>query len=126
MSTLSIHNSDIKFATYKTKLSNFNHSKKSSLGSHLTKFLPQRNAIIDWIYRAQKALSFSRSSLFLAIALLDKLLIKGLPLNDSNCELIGGTLCFLITKFNEVYPVTVRKLHALSNHSICLEKYVEI
>lgn len=126
MSTLSIHNSDIKFVTYKSKLSNFNHSKKTSPISPLTKFLPQRNAIIDWIYRAQNALSFSRSSLFLAIALLDKLLIKGLPLNDSNCELIGGTLCLLITKFNEVYPVTVIKLHALSNHSISLEKYVEI
>ena len=87
--------------------------------------MSQRNAVIDWIYRAQKTLEFSRSSLFLGIALLDKLLIYGFSLNDSNCELIGGTLTLLITKFNEVYPVTVRKLQALSNQTICLEKYVK-
>lgn len=124
MSSLSMQSSEIKFVTFKSKLSNFNHSKKPSPVSPLTKYLPKRNAVIDWIYNAQHTLGFSRSSLFLGIALLDKLLIYGLSLNDSNCELIGGTLTLLITKFNEVYPVTVRKLQALSNQTICLEKYV--
>jgi hypothetical protein len=116
---------DIKFVTFKNKPQHQLNPTKTALLTSLTKVLPQRNAVIDWIYRAQRALGFSRSSLFLGIALLDKLLSKGVPLTDANSELIGGTLTLLITKFNEVYPVTVRKLHALSSQNISLEKYVE-
>lgn len=125
MSTLSMKGSEIKFMTFKSKLSTSNYSCKPSPVDPLMKVLVQRNAVIDWIYRAQRTLSFSRSSLFLGIALLDKLLINGMPLNDSNYELIGGTLTLLITKFNEVYPVTVRTLQALSSESISMDDYIE-
>ena len=60
----------------------------------------------------------------MGIAVLDKLLVKGMALTEANCELIGGTLTLLITKFNEVVPVTVRKLQALSTESIEFSKYV--
>jgi len=84
MSILSLKGSEIKFATFKSKISNNHYSSKSPAVGPLVKVLEQRNAVIDWIYRAQRALSFSKSSLFLGIALLDKLLINGMPLNSSN------------------------------------------
>lgn len=116
---------DIRFIPFKNKTSpNQPHLKKSVL-TPLTRVLPQRNAVIDWLFRAQKTLAFSRSTLFLAIALLDKLLAYGLGLTDSNFELVAGTLTLVMTKFNEVYPVTVRKLNALSNQHYSLEQYVE-
>jgi len=62
---------------------NHNHNRASVFAA-LNRFLPQRNAVIDWIYRAQKILGFSRSTLFLAIALLDKLISFDLPPTDSN------------------------------------------
>lgn len=111
---------DIRFVPFKNKNSpNHNNHKKSFL-TPLTRVLPQRNATIDWLFRAQKTLGFSRSSLFLGIALLDKLLCYGIALADSNFELIAGTLTLVVTKFNEVYPVTVRKLNALSNQHYSL------
>jgi hypothetical protein len=84
MSTLSLKPSQIKFSTFKSKLS-ANHSPNSTPIGPLTKVLPQRNAIIDWIYNAQSVLSFSRSSLYLGIAILDKLIIKGFSLSEANC-----------------------------------------
>lgn len=56
MSTLSMQSSEIKFVTFKSKLSYLNHSTKPSPVAPLTKVLPQRNSVIDWIYRAQHIL----------------------------------------------------------------------
>jgi len=39
--------------------------------------------------------------------------------------LVGATILLIVTKFNEVYPVTVRKLNALSNRDEPMERYVE-
>ena len=61
-----------------------NKLTKLDTSNDVNRFLPQRNAVIDWIYRAQKILGFSRSTLFLAIALLDKLISFDLPPTDSN------------------------------------------
>jgi hypothetical protein len=85
MSSISTQISEIKFITLKTKPVCLQQPPKNTPLAALTNSLSQRNAVIDWLYRAQKACSFSRSSLFLGIALLDKLLIKGMPLNDSHC-----------------------------------------
>lgn len=116
---------DIRFIPFKNKNNNPHTNIKKSFLTPLTRVLPQRNSAIDWLYRAQKTLTFSRSSLFLAIALLDKLLCLGIALTDSNFELLAGTLTLVVTKFNEVYPVTVRKLNALSNQNYSLEQYIE-
>jgi hypothetical protein len=66
-------------------------------------------------------LGFSKSTLFLGIALLDKLLTLKMPLSDDSCELVGATILLIVTKFNEVYPVTVRKLNALSGRDLSTE-----
>jgi hypothetical protein len=116
---------DIRFIPFKNKNNNVHNNLKKTFLTPLTRVLPQRNSVIDWLYRAQKTLAFSRSSLFLAIALLDKLLCLGIALTDSNFELLAGTLTLVVTKFNEVYPVTVRKLNALSNQNYSLEQYIE-
>jgi hypothetical protein len=48
-----------------------------------------------------------------------------MPLNDENWELVAGSILLIATKFNEVYPVTVRKLNALSHAYSHTEKYIE-
>ena len=105
---------EIKFMPFKGKSQGSSNNSKNSILAPILKAISQRNSAISWLYHAQHVLKFSRSSLFLGIALLDKLLSRGMSLTDSNAELVGGTLALLVTKFNEVYPVTVRKLNALS------------
>ena len=106
---------DIKFIPFKGKSPKPMQTARKSLPSSIAASLPQRNATIDWLFRAQSTLNFSRSTLFLGIALLDKLLTLRMPLEDESCELMGATILLIVTKFNEVYPVTVRRLNALSN-----------
>ena len=115
---------EIRFIPFKNKSSTHVPQTNKTLPSQLTTHLTQRNQIIDWLYRAQYAINCSRSTLFLSIALLDKLITFGYVLNDQNCELIGGTILLIMTKFNEVYPVTVRKLNALSYDPYNIDKYV--
>lgn len=38
---------------------------------------------------------------------------------------MAGTVLLIVTKFNEVYPVTVKKLNALSTNHFSLERYIE-
>lgn len=116
---------DFKFMSFNNQLQGSTVNTKSSLVGPLVKVLAQRNATINWLYHAQKTLKFSRSSLFLGIALLDKLLACGMSLTDSNYELVGGSLTLVATKFNEVYPVTVRKLNALSDQHYSMDQYIE-
>ena len=117
---------DIKYIPFKEKAKNGVQTTKKALPVQIVDSLAQRNIVIDWFYRAQLNLRFSRSTLFLGIALLDKLLTLGMNLNQQNLELVAGTILLLATKFNEVYPVTVKKLNALSNDTFSTEKYVEI
>jgi len=39
--------------------------------------------------------------------------------------MIGGTILLLVTKFNEVYPVSIRKLNALSATDNSTEQFIE-
>lgn len=116
---------EIKFISHKKQTSLNSNNTKKTVPSQLTNSLTQRNTSIEWFFRCQYNLKFSRSTLFLGIALLDKLLTFGMPLNDENWELIAGSILLIVTKFNEVYPVTVRKLNALSTAYYHTEKYVE-
>jgi len=79
----------------------------------LTNALYERNKVIEILYRGQVNLRFSRSSLYLAIGILDKLILKGFTFDKDNFELVSGSLLLICTKFNEVYPVTVKKLNKL-------------
>ena len=116
---------EIKFIPFKSKSVNNTTTPRKTLPSQITRFLEERNSIIDWLYRAQQTLKVSRSTLFLGISLLDKLVTQGMPLSEENSDLVGGTILLIVTKFNEVYPVTVRKLNALSADLYSTEKYVE-
>lgn len=115
---------DIKFIPFRNKNTSQPSNSNFKVPQSLLNALPQRNLAIEWLYRAQQLLQFSKSTVYLGIALLDKLLTKGMKLNDSNAELIAGTIALIVTKFNEVYPVTVKKLNALSNQLFSLDKYV--
>lgn len=84
-----------------------------------------RTSCVDWLYRAQRNLQFSRSTLFIALGLLDKLLLQGLLLTHDNYELVTGSILLASTKFNEVYPVTIRKLNVLSEEEHSLQQFVE-
>lgn len=91
---------EIKFIPFKNKPQAKVQTVKKSLPAQIVNALADRNSTIDWMYRCQHTLNFSRSTLFLGIALLDKLLTSGMPLNDENCELVGGTILLIVTKFN--------------------------
>jgi hypothetical protein len=71
-------------------------------------------------------LGFSRSTHFLSLGLLDKLLLRGLVLSLSNYELVVGAILLISTKFNEVYPVTVRKLNLLCKDEYSLKQFVDV
>lgn len=58
--------------------------------------------------------------------MLDKLLLKGLSLTEVNFELVSGSILLISTKFNEVYPITVRKLNLLSQEEYSLKQFVEV
>lgn len=92
----------------------------------LTLCLLQRNRIIDLLYRGQKSFQFSRSSLHLAVGVLDKLICLGFPLSSSSPELLAGSLLLLATKFNEIYPVTFKKLNLLTKEGFSREKYIDM
>ena len=84
-----------------------------------------RTSCVEWLYRAQRNLQFSRSTLFIALSLLDQLLLQGLVLTHDNHELVTGSVLLASTKFNEVYPVTIRKLNVLSEEEHSLQQFVE-
>jgi hypothetical protein len=117
---------EIKLNAPKGKALSTSNTPANTFLNSLSRVLSQRNWTIEWMYTVQKTLGFSRSSLFLGIALLDKLIARGLPLSDANAELIVGALVLIITKFNEIYPVSVRKLNAVSSQMYTREKYVEV
>lgn len=94
--------------------------------SPLTKMLNERNRTIESLYRGQKNLHFCRSSLHLAIGVLDKLILRGFTFEEEECELVAGSLLLLCTKFNEVYPVTVRKINLLMNEEHALDQFVDM
>lgn len=73
---------DIKFIPFRNRPQQTNQPLKKRLPAQLTDCLAQRNFAIDWLYRAQQTLRFSRGSLFLGVALLDKLLTLRMPLTD--------------------------------------------
>lgn len=87
--------------------------------------VPFRTTAVEWLYRAQRNLQFSRSTLFIALGLLDKLLLQGLVLTQDNFELVAGSILLASTKFNEVYPVTIRKLNILSEEEHSLQQFVD-
>lgn len=86
---------------------------------------PLRCEVISWLYKAQSSLQVSRSTLFISLCTLDKLLFKGLSITQQNFELVAGTILLIATKFNEVYPVTIKKLNLLSQKKFSLEYYSE-
>ncbi len=84
-----------------------------------------RNCCVELLYRAQNSFRFSRSTLFLAFSLLDQLLQRGLSLTEQTHEVVAGALLLICTKFNEVYPLTVRKLNQLAAGEFTLQQYAE-
>lgn len=75
--------------------------------------IPVRNTAIEWMYRAQAITQFDQVTLLMAISLLDKLLLQGFSLNKHNLELVSATLTLICTKFNEIYPISIRRLNSL-------------
>ena len=73
---------EIKFMPFKGKGSKPTQTPRKTLPAAITASLPQRNTTINWLYRSQSILNFSKSTLYLGIALLDKLLTAKMPLND--------------------------------------------
>lgn len=116
---------NVKYIPPRTKNSLPKASCRTTTETKIIPCSPLRSDCIEWLYRAESNLHFSRSTLFIALGLLDKLLVKGLVLTHENYELVAGSLLLACTKFNEVYPVTVRKLNLLSEEEHSLNQFIE-
>lgn len=73
---------EIKFMPFKGKGSKPTQTPRKTIPAALTDSLVQRNTTIDWMFRAHLTLNFSKSTLYLGIALLDKLLACKMGLSD--------------------------------------------
>lgn len=73
---------EIKFMPFKGKNPKPTQVPRKTLPAAITAALPQRNRTIDWLFRSQSILNFSKSTLYLGIALLDKILTAKMSLTD--------------------------------------------
>lgn len=69
-----------------------------------------------WILKLRKRTSISKSTLYLAISYLARLVRLGCTLNESNYEKICAALVLMSAKMNEIYPP---KMNALINRCSC-------
>ena len=70
---------------------------------------------------------FKKDTLFLALAMMDRVIVEGYDLNEGNYELTSACLVLLTTKYNEVYPVTIDQLNLLMADKYYLrDDYLEI
>ena len=103
----------------------FNKTWSTKAGLSFPACSDLRSKCIEWLYSIDRSLYIARSTLFLAIGLLDKIIARKFTINDSNYQLVAGSLLLLSTKFNEVYPITVDKLSSHSAFPYLLENYEE-
>ena len=101
-------------------------STKTALAFPSGSALTLRNKCIDWLYAVDRTLYIARSTLYLAVGLLDKIITRSFSLDKNNWEVVAGSLLLLATKFNEVYPISARKLSGHSSVVHDLEAYEEV
>lgn len=63
-----------------------------------------------WIMRLRRKINVSKSTLYLAISYLWKLLKLGCILNEDNYEKVVASLVLLAAKMNEIYPPKMSSL----------------
>ena len=55
-------------------------------------------------------LSFNRSTLYLSISILDRLILADFEVEDYSTNLLAGTILLICSKFNEIYPVQIKTI----------------
>lgn len=63
-----------------------------------------------WILRLRKKINVSKSTLYLSISYLWKMIKLGCTLNEENYEKIAATLVLMSAKMNEIYPPKMTSL----------------
>ena len=74
-----------------------------------------------WIIRLRRKVSVSRSTLYLAISYLWRLVRLGCVLNEDNYEKICATLVLISAKMNEIYPPKMSSLINRCTHRFSKE-----
>jgi hypothetical protein len=69
--------------------------------------------MIAWLYCAQHAFKTNRSTLFIAISMLDRLITTNFHLQEPTHELVCATIIIMAAKFNEIYPPRMTKVFSL-------------
>lgn len=75
-----------------------------------------RELSIQWVVTACLKYKFKKDTLFLAIEMMDKVIVdqrESVKLCSENYEIVSACLVLLATKYNEVYPVTIDQLNIL-------------
>lgn len=80
------------------------------------------------LYKAQSSLKTSKSTLFLSICMLNRLILKNFSFSDETYSLIVGTILLICSKFIEVSPPGLRKITTLlgSNSNYLYEDFIEM
>lgn len=78
-----------------------------------------------WIMRLRKKINISKSSLYLAVSYLGRLLKLGFTLNEDNYQKVAACLVLISAKMNEIYPPKMSSLlnrcgKSVSKHQLTL------
>lgn len=78
-----------------------------------------------WIMRLRKKINVSKSTLYLAVSYLWKLIRLGCALNEDNYEKISATLVLLSSKMNQIYPPKMSSLINRCTHRFSKEEMAQ-
>lgn len=75
-----------------------------------------------WIMRLRRKINVSKSTLYLAISYLWRMIKLGFVLNEDNYQKISATLVLLSSKMNEIYPPKMSSLISRCSHRFSKEE----
>ena len=75
-----------------------------------------RSILVDWIIQVQHHLKLCQETLYLAIGMLDLVLLRR-DVDPDKLQLVGITALLVASKLEEYYPVDIKKLLHLTENS---------
>lgn len=86
---------------------------------HKHKIRPElRTKMVDWMFEVFDATGSSNTTIFLAVSIMDRFLDKTTKVyEDKDVHLIGVVCMFIASKFEDIYPMSMRRLRISIAHS---------
>ncbi|EGR31142.1 n-terminal domain protein [Ichthyophthirius multifiliis] len=90
--------------------------------------IPQllRAKMLDWLIEVVKAYKFSEETYFMTVRLLDLYLEKTKKIKEiSDIHLVGVTCFFIASKYEEIYPITLKVIDEKISHKKISEQQIK-